>query len=44
MSYQYLHLFLKLDKINKLGRISNHVHYNCRNFMIYVYNEYGYNE
>ena len=36
--------YLKLHEINKLGVISKHVHYNCRNFMTYVYNEYGYNE
>ena len=36
--------FLKSREINKLGVVSKHFRYNCRNFMTYVYNEYGRNE
>jgi len=35
--------FLKLREISKLCVISEHSN-NCRNFMAYVYNEYGRNE
>ncbi len=34
--------YLKPREINKLGAVSKHVHYNCRNFMTYVYNESHY--
>ena len=36
--------FLEPTEIKKLGASSKHIYNNCRNFMTYLYSEYGCNE